>query len=209
VSGYRDYGWSGTAGTCAAPYLVPGILSRLAQDGAGARVLDVGCGNGHLAGHLLRRNYDVTGVDLSEEGIATARAAYPEGRFELQSAESDHLAALGGEPFDVVISTEVIEHLYSPASFARACYAALRPGGLLLVTTPDHNWLKNVLIAATGRFDNHVNPNFEGGHIKFFSRGSLGRLLTEAGFVSCEFAGLGRVPLIAKSLLASARRPPT
>ncbi len=137
----------------------------------------------------------------------TARAAYPEGRFEVQSAEGDLLTALGAEPFDVVISTEVIEHLYSPASFARACYAALRAGGLLMVTTPDHNWIKNVLIAVTGSFDNHVNPNFEGGHIKFFSRASLGTLLGEAGFVSCEFAGLGRVPWIAKSLLATARRP--
>jgi 2-polyprenyl-3-methyl-5-hydroxy-6-metoxy-1,4-benzoquinol methylase len=107
----------------------------------------------------------------------------------------------------VLVSTEVIEHLYSPNGFARACFDALRPGGVIILTTPDHNWIKNVLIAVTGKFDRHVDPNFEGGHIKFFSRRTLAQLLQAAGFVEFEFGGLGRVPFIAKSLVATARRP--
>ena len=67
--------------------------------------------------------------------------------------------------------------------------------------------MKNVLIAVTGKFDSHVNPNFEGGHIKFFSRKTLGKLLDEVGFVELRFGGLGRVPIVAKSLVVTARRP--
>lgn len=214
MSSYREFGWSPTSrnwsetgATCASPYVVPGVLARLPGDGLGARLLDIGCGNGYLAGELLRRGYDVTGVDLSHEGIELARMRYQAGRFEVLSVEEDVLTRLGADPYDVVVSTEVIEHLYSPASFAAACFGALRPGGLLVLTTPDHNWIKNVLIAVTGKFDAHVDPNFEGGHIKFFSRHTLGELLRAAGFVDLKFGGVGRVPFVAKSLVASARRP--
>lgn len=207
MSRYREYGWSDEGGTCASPYIVRAVLARLPADGGGARLLDAGCGNGYLAGQLLRRGYDVTGVDLSDEGIAIARREHAAGRFEVLSVEQDVLGRLGVGPFDVVVSTEVVEHLYSPASFARACFGALRPGGVIVLTTPDHNWLKNVLIAITGKFDQHVDPNFEGGHIKFFSRRTLGQLVREAGFVDVEFGGAGRVPLVAKSLVARARRP--
>jgi 2-polyprenyl-3-methyl-5-hydroxy-6-metoxy-1,4-benzoquinol methylase len=204
---YREYGWNETSGTCASPYIVPGVLARLPADGRGTRLLDVGCGNGYLAGRLLQRGYDVTGIDLSHEGVDIARRQYTGGRFEVQSVEQDLLERLDADPFDVIVSTEVIEHLYSPKSFARACHGALRPRGTIIVTTPDHNWIKNVLIAVSGKFDNHVNPNFEGGHIKFFSRKSLGKLLADAGFVELEFGGVGRLPFIAKSLVATARRP--
>lgn len=214
MSGYHEYGWdqtsrswSETGSTCASPYIVPGVLARLPADGNGTRLLDVGCGNGYLAGHLLRRGYAVTGVDLSHEGIEIARREHKAGRFEVQSVEQDLLACLETDPFDVIVSTEVIEHLYSPQSFVRACFDALRPGGVMILTTPDHNWIKNVLIAVSGRFDRHVDPNFEGGHIKFFSRATLAQLLESAGFGDLEFGGVGRVPLIAKSLVAKARRP--
>jgi SAM-dependent methyltransferase len=214
MSGYQEYGWSDssrngsvTGGTCASPYVVPGVLARLPADGTGTRLLDAGCGNGYLAGKLLERGYEVTGVDLSSEGVEIARRMYSAGRFEVGSVEEDLLERLAAKPFDVVVSTEVIEHLYSPAGFAQACFGALRPGGVIVLTTPDHNWIKNVLIAATGRFDQHVDPNFEGGHIKFFSRKTLAQLLGGAGFVDAEFGGAGRVPFIAKSLVVRARRP--
>ena len=72
----------------------------------------------------------VTGVDLSRNGIEIARRDCPEGRFELLAADRDVLANLGEEPFDLVLSVEVIEHLYDPKGFLEGCYLATRRGGM-------------------------------------------------------------------------------
>ncbi len=84
---------------------------------------------------------------------------------------------------------------------------ALRPGGLLIVTTPYHGWLKNVAVAASGKFDKHSEALIEGGHIKFFSRDSLERMLRGCGFEPVRFKGVGRAPYLWKSMILAARKP--
>jgi len=121
---------------------------------------------------------------------------------------SEHLLTeLGEEPFDLVVSTEVVEHLYSPHAWAIGCFRALRPGGTLVLSTPFHGWFKNVALAISGRLDDHHDALREGGHIKFFSRRTLEALLTEAGFADIWFAGAGRLPLLWKSMVLAGARP--
>jgi len=189
------------------PYVTPAVMELLRDVmPPGARVLDAGCGNGSLARFLLAAGYDVTGVDLSPDGIAIARATYPGSRFEVLPADEHVLDGLGCEPFDAVVSTEVIEHLFEPQQLATGAYRALRPGGRFVCSTPYNGWLKNVLLAASGSFDTHVHPLTIGGHIKFFSRGTLGELLTETGFTHIQFRGTGRLPLVWKSMVMSGDR---
>jgi len=107
--------------------------------------------------------------------------------------------------FDAVVSTEVIEHLFSPAALPVFAKAVLKPGGYLIVTTPYHGWLKNVLIALTGKWDSHHTPLWEGGHIKFWSRRTLTTLLEENGFSVSQFLGAGRVFGLWKSMILVAR----
>ena len=64
----------------------------------GARILDVGCGNGFKAGQLLARGCEVVGIDISESGIAIARENYPRARFELFPADDKLLDNLQTEP---------------------------------------------------------------------------------------------------------------
>lgn len=173
----------------------------------GARVLDVGCGNGYTCGEFSKRGCHVVGVDLSEKGITIARDAHPEARFEVVSAEADVLSALGEAPFDIVVSTEVVEHLYAPRRWAEACFNALRPGGRLICTTPYHGYLKNLLISLAGRWDKHANPLWDGGHIKLWSEATLARLLDEIGFVNIECRGVGRVPFVWMTMVCKAERP--
>ena len=164
--------------------------------GPGTRVLDVGCGNGVTCGEFLKRGCQVVGVDLSEQGIQWARQQYPGGRFELLAADRHILQNLGEEPFDLVISTEVVEHLYAPREWATGCQAALKPGGRLICTTPYHGYLKNLVLSILGKWDSHANPLWDGGHIKLWSRRTLSQLLTEAGFENLTFQGAGRMPLL-------------
>jgi 2-polyprenyl-3-methyl-5-hydroxy-6-metoxy-1,4-benzoquinol methylase len=191
----------------ATPYLEGPVMSSAGPIEQGMRVLDVGCGNGYWAGRFGAIGCDTVGIDPSPTGISVARKTYPDSRFEQAEITKDILTRLEEQPFDLVVSTEVVEHLYSPQSWAAGCFGALRPGGTLVLSTPYHGWLKNIVIAVANKTDFHHDSLREGGHIKFFSRPALERLLDEAGFVDMRFIGAGRAPLMWKSTVMSARRP--
>ncbi len=184
--------------------LLPTIETLLADVPRGARVLDLGCGTGYVSGRLLARGYDVTGIDVSESGVALARQALPQGHFHCLGVGDVELEARLGGKFAAIVSVEVVEHLYSPAQWADACYNLLNDHGTLIVTTPYHGYLKNVLLALAGRMDGHYQPLSEGGHIKFWSRGTLTRLLERHGFRVVAFRGRGRFPGLWKSMILKA-----
>jgi 2-polyprenyl-6-hydroxyphenyl methylase/3-demethylubiquinone-9 3-methyltransferase len=180
---------------------MPPLLALAGRLPPGARVLDVGCGNGFTAGVFLEMGCEVVGLDLSEQGIAIARQAYPKGRFELLSADERILERLGCGPFNLVVSTEVVEHLYDPRSYARGCFVALKPGGRFICSTPYHGYLKNLILALADKWDAHANPLWDGGHIKLWSRSTLTRLLVETGFRNLQFRGVGRLPYVWMTML--------
>lgn len=204
---YRDYGYPDDAPCHMLEKILPAIKSMVGPLPAGSRILDIGCGNGSLAARFLAEGMQVVGVDLSESGIALARATHPQGRFEILSTETNLLEALDVEPFDVVISTEVIEHLYAPRALVRNAFDALRPGGHFVCTTPYHGYAKNLALSIAGKWDYHASPLWDGGHIKLFSRNSLGQLLREAGFENIAFAGIGRLPYLWMSMAMGGVRP--
>ena len=173
----------------------------------GLRVLDVGCGNGFTAGQFLAKGCEVVGIDASRSGIAVARQAYPAGRFEVMPADTSILANLGCQPFDLVISTEVVEHLYAPRTYASGCFHALRPAGRFICSTPYHGYTKNLALALLNKWDAHASPLWDGGHIKLWSRKTLSTLLTEAGFVNLQFQGAGRVSWLWMTMLMAGDKP--
>jgi 2-polyprenyl-6-hydroxyphenyl methylase/3-demethylubiquinone-9 3-methyltransferase len=175
---------------------MPHVLALAGSLTAGTRVLDVGCGSGFTCGEFLRRGCRVIGIDLSIQGIEIARKTYPQGRFEVLAADDTLLDKLGERPFDLVVSTEVIEHLYSPRDYARGCFYAVKPGGRFICTTPYHGYLKNLVLAVLNKWDRHADPLWDGGHIKLWSRKSLTGLLTETGFSNVQFRGAGRLPFL-------------
>lgn len=71
----------------------------------------------------------VVGIDLSQEGILLARRTYPGTRFEILAADEQILDRLQEAAFDLVISTEVVEHVYARRRWAVGCFNALKPGG--------------------------------------------------------------------------------
>lgn len=189
-------------------YVLPYVQSTLAKFFAASpferAVFDLGCGNGSVGSWLQQRGYGVTGVDPSAEGIAIARNAHPNIKVEVGSAYDDLAARFG--TFPAIISIEVVEHVYAPRRFAKTAFDLVKPGGIAVLTTPYHGYFKNVAVAITGSFDKHVNPLWDHGHIKFWSIETLSQLLLEAGFGQITFGRVGRIPLLAKSLVAVARR---
>jgi SAM-dependent methyltransferase len=169
------------------------------------RLFELGCGNGTTARTLAEMGYDVVGVDPSASGIAQARRhASANLRFETAST-ADDLRSRFGE-FPVAVSVEVIEHCPSAREFMTAFRSVLAPGGLGLISTPYHGYLKNLLVIASGRFDRHFDPLWEGGHVRFFSIPKLRALFAEENLVPVGFHRVGRVPVIAKSVIAMVRK---
>lgn len=188
--------------------LLPTLLRCLEGVPKGAQVLDLGCGTGFLSGELIARGYRVTGVDVSPSGIEIARRGYPGGSFHLASVTDPELPSIVGSGFAAIISVEVIEHLYSPAAFLSNCRALLDYDGLLIITTPYHGYVKNLATAVAGRFDHHFQPGSEGGHIKFWSKGSLTKSLKRHDFRLVDFHGCGRFPFLWKSMAVKAAKVP-
>lgn len=207
AASYQDFGFPTAEASHMHRHFMPGVMELAGPVGPGTRVLDVGCGNGFTCGEFLKRGCTVVGIDLSEQGLAHARSAHPGGRFELLPADESILEALGEAPFDLVVSTEVVEHLYDPRSYARGCFCALRPGGRFLCTTPYHGYLKNLTLSLLGKWDSHADPLWDGGHIKLWSRRTLSTLLDESGLVNLQFRGAGRLPGLWMTMIMSGDRP--
>jgi 2-polyprenyl-6-hydroxyphenyl methylase/3-demethylubiquinone-9 3-methyltransferase len=193
---------------CSHPYLLPCVEKFLSGAPAGTRILDLGCGNGSFLARFQHRGWVLHGTDFSGTGITIAQQNFPEIDFFLAdaSASVDALLQRVG-PVDIVLSTEVIEHLYDPRGMLRNAYALLEPGGMLVISTPYHGYLKNLFLALTAKMDEHFTVLWDHGHIKFWSRRTLTKVLLEAGFTNISFEGAGRLPWLWKSMVLGARKP--
>lgn len=168
------------------------------------RIFELGCGNGSVAASLTQLGYEVVGVDPSEQGISQAKSRYPRLKLSQGSAYDDLHSRYGR--FPVVLSLEVVEHVYSPRKFAQVLYDLLDVGGTAIVSTPFHGYWKNLALALSGKMDRHFTALWDHGHIKFWSIDTLTLLLQEAGFEEIEFKRVGRIPALAKSMIAVARK---
>ena len=206
-SEYQDYGWQNRY-VPSTGYIFPVLLDML-RDDRRKRILDIGCGDGEIASLLIQNGFDVMGVDGSPTGIEQANQRH-RGRFFVHDILHDELPAeLADQPFDIVISTEVIEHLYAPRDYMRLVRKTLEPKrGEVIISTPYHGYLKNIALAMANKMDRHYMPLWDGGHIKFWSRRTLTWLLDEFGFTITEFRGAGRLPYLWKSMVVRAKLTP-
>jgi 2-polyprenyl-3-methyl-5-hydroxy-6-metoxy-1,4-benzoquinol methylase len=146
-------------------------LARLERCTSPGRLLDVGCGNGILLEVAVRRGWTAEGVELSSYAAGLARE-----RTGLMVHEGT-LDKLALEPlsYDAVTLTQVIEHLVDPLDLLRRAAALLRPGGLLLVATPNPEcWLAR---AKGERFNYWLIP----AHATLYAPRALRLVLARAG----------------------------
>ena len=200
-----NYGWTSQA-PHSCNYLAPKVIALL-RGLAVERVLDLGCGNGSLCSDLQAGGWQAVGVEPDEEGLVIARASHTSVRFHAFGVHSDPAELLAREaPFDAVVSTEVVEHLFTPGQLPAYAAAVLKPGGLLIISTPYHGYLKNLALSIFGKWDHHHTAMWDGGHIKFWSRATLTQLLEANGFAVIDFHGVGRLPWLWKSMVLIAQK---
>lgn len=98
------------------------------------RVLEIGCGLGHLLG-WLNEDYQVFGTDINFWALSQAHRYIPQGNFLMVGAED--LRAFPQKTFQVVVAKHVVEHLPNPEAAIAEMSRVLSPGGFLLLATPN------------------------------------------------------------------------
>lgn len=201
-----NYGWKTTAELDSHSYIAPKIIQIL-KGLEVKRLVDLGSGNGFLCSILKKENFEIVGIEPDVEGYNLSVKKYPNIKFFNMSVESkpDRLLELE-KKFDAVVSTEVIEHLYSPHLLPIFSNSIIKEGGFLIISTPYHGYFKNLALSLLNHWDIHHDPLWHGGHIKFWSNKTLTRLLIENNFIDIKFYGVGRFPLMWKSMILVARR---
>ena len=187
-------------------YIGPAVLSILKKLSV-KRVVDLGAGSGTLCAEMKANGFDAVGVEYDAGGVAIARTQHPKINFYQFVVQKDPKDLLALEaPFDAVVSTKVIEHLFSPHLLPTFAAGVLKPGGKLIITTPYHGYLKNLALSVFNAWDKHHCALWHGGHIKFWSRQTLTELLESNGFIVEAFSGVGRFPYLWKSMILVARK---
>lgn len=176
------------------------------------RVIEVGCGSGRFLVRLRSKGWNVQGVELQPQ---------PED-FILQHDAQEPLPFQ--EDFDVLLAVEVIEHLVDTDGFLRSCAGALKPGGVVIITTPNLLFLVNRLVMLLGRRPYFAYADF---HVRMFVwddlrakierhftierlRGSHLLAASRAGLFADLFAWLGdRFPTLAAHFIVVARKLPS
>ncbi|GAM46863.1 S-adenosylmethionine-dependent methyltransferase [Nocardia seriolae] len=153
---------------------------RMLEQCAGQVVLEAGSGEGYGANMIAGVAAQVTGLDYDDSAVAHVRAKYP--RVEMVQGNLAELP-LADASVDIVVNFQVIEHLWDQSQFLRECLRVLRPGGKLLISTP------NRITFSPGR-DTPLNPF----HTRELNAAEMTELLAEAGFTVELMAGIFHGP---------------
>jgi SAM-dependent methyltransferase len=159
------------------------IIAGFGSYRRGGRLLDVGCGAGTIMQVARRAGWEAAGVEVSATAAEHNRA---EG-FEVFNGELAEARYSEGR-FDVVVLSEVLEHVAEPRELLREVLRVMRPGGLLWATTPNG---RGFSARALGLKWSAVSPPE---HLHLFSRGAIESLLTETGFVRARVVTEGFNP---------------
>jgi SAM-dependent methyltransferase len=171
-------------------------------------ICDLGSGNGYLANQLAALGHRVTGIDSSKSGVEVASSNYVSDNLNFICSEIKPelmQSYFNNKRFDAVVSNDVIEHLYRPSDLLETASLLLKPGGFLIVGAPYHGYLKNLGLSLLNKWDSHHGVDWDGGHIKFFSVGTLKQMVTCNGFEDPKFHFFGRIPWLWKNMICVAR----
>ena len=171
------------------------VLSQIERHEWKGSLLDIGCGMGMFVEVAARSGWDAWGIDLNEHAVKWAQEnVSPKVRYgtvaDLDFAEGS---------FDCVTMFDVIEHLDDPRQQLEEVWRILRPGGLLVLITPDAGALVSRALGA-GWLEMKRAPE----HLHFFTAEGLAQMLALSGLTAFEWHSIGKISTV-RTMLADLR----
>jgi 2-polyprenyl-3-methyl-5-hydroxy-6-metoxy-1,4-benzoquinol methylase len=121
---------------------------------AGSNVLDAACGSGYGTELLSRTAAHVVGLEIADHALAYARQHHGGPTIEYRKADLTKRLELASESFDYVVSLETLEHVSGQRELLDEFHRVLKPGGMLIISTPDH-WVMSWLSGFRNQFHLH------------------------------------------------------
>ena len=171
------------------------VADRLAQlQPAPSRVLDFGAGEGALSLRLADAGYQVTAVDIDAASFKCDRAQFVPLDFNNKTAVDAFVAANQGQ-YDIVLGIEVIEHIENPWEYVRSLASMVRPGGVVLITTPNiTSWISRFRFLFWGQFQHFGEAQLSYGHIAPISPWELELVFKRSGLTGVSVVSAGTLP---------------
>lgn|GEM_PF-343971 len=186
-------------------YIMAALKRLPAPPGQPGRALDASCGCGDFLPVLDAAGYRTVGMDVSRHALSLAMGPNPRACLVAGSAEGG--LPFSAESFDVIWFGETLAQIFDGHGALVEFNRILKPEGILILTTPYHGRVKNLLITLFC-YDSHFYP--DNYRIRFYNRYGLEQSLKRAGFYTVWWRGIGRVWPLWRShfVLARKRNPP-
>ncbi|MDJ0734450.1 MAG: class I SAM-dependent methyltransferase [Nostocaceae cyanobacterium] len=159
------------------------VLKRIYQQGNNKQLLDLGAGHGNTSKFFLDRGYEVYAIEWNTVGVQKLLKL---GVKATQKDIEDVPYSYEDNFFDEVFWGDNIEHLFFPEQVAKEIYRILKPGGRLVLSTPNHGWIINRLyyffMGVPRRTEGHKIPIWKWQHIRYFNKSEMRQFLNHCGF---------------------------
>ena len=160
----------------------------------GKSVLDVGCGGGLLAEAMALAGADVTGIDLSEAGIDSARRHQKYLSIDYRVSSIEAFTESEKKKFDIVICMELLEHLPDPATLPAVIAKCLKPGGDLFMATLNRSLISYITAILAAEYVFGLLPKGTHDYARFIRPAELCSWLRKSGFTIRDISGMGYIP---------------
>ena len=204
---------------------VEAIIHAVGQIANGGKVLDIGCGNGHLLYQLQAAFEELVGLEFSPHRLQQAVVNLEDMSFTPVSGSAEDMSSIETGSIDCIVSADTIEHIPDVYQATGEMLRVLKPGGILIINTPNIASVKKRILLLLGRFPSTSQSNeglgsdimFDGGHLHYFTFRSLSLLLQRAGFQVQDAIGYGKfgrvhnlhAPILSGGVQIMAKKPVT
>lgn len=175
------------------------LLDIIIKYAKGKSILDIGCAQGNLALLLAERGFKVVATDINFNFLTYSRLKYESGDISYLVSDAQNLPLRSG--FDVIVATEILEHMAYPEKFISAIKSLLKPQGVIIISTPNGDYIfsriyhysqvKEHLEELTKR---QCGPGVES-HLFHFTSGELTGIFKKNGFNILNFEFLNTMLL--------------